>query len=333
MPDIDPWLEPEPVEALQPTGVPFVDDLLGGVGRQGVHGILGPYGSGKSMLATMLAVAATRQAPDGQVFFLTYEGEPLVRLRALSYATAIPLKALEQGRWMAVVQRHQAEPAARAMMQRLSVLGCDGSTDPAGPWRRGGPGRQRSPWHRRGIAGIADRIAGAVSAGVPVRAVVIDYIGAMASAAAGGDGPAECTDAQAIRAIIERSADEARERLAWPLQCPVWLVHQLSGDENARMARGYLARPGSANGCPGWTDSLDGALILGQENARLGWRRIEAHGHRRPAPGSRYLRFHPEVARLEVVDGQAVERGGRQAGAPDAAPPDDRPLTPDDVFL
>jgi hypothetical protein len=60
-------------EKLQPTYVPFLDKLLGGgTATEGVYGILGPTGIGKTHLATMVACDG---ATCGSVFQETY-GKP-----------------------------------------------------------------------------------------------------------------------------------------------------------------------------------------------------------------------------------------------------------------
>ena len=121
--DID--ADPPSFRPRVPTGVPFFDKLIGGGTLPGeVHGLLGPTGGGKTLLATQIGVEVARRGD--RVLFFSYEenAREKLRPRVLSCASGVPRDLIEGHEWADMDPRTQsAIRAARdALGDRYRIL-------------------------------------------------------------------------------------------------------------------------------------------------------------------------------------------------------------------
>jgi RecA/RadA recombinase len=276
---------------MRPTSVSFLDDFLGGGHAPGeCYGLLGPFGSCKTTTGLMLAVNACEAAAEEEAdqdwdgkrslaFFVSYEArlDNEIRLRTLSYAAEIRrnsletmgsdglaglsdadnLKKYEQKKYKTDIldgeyvkgEQERAASAIERLNRHLRVLDMTGYDENA----RGAGGGY--------IKEIARRISAELrkEKNAKVAIVVVDYVGAMVKrhlAAAEKDD-------NALRHLITGAGLSARNLLADQFNCPVWLLHQLSGQANEKSPGAKLDHTNSAES-KSFAENLDFAFVVGK---------------------------------------------------------------------
>ncbi len=278
---------------IKPTGLTFVDELIGGGHAPGeCYGLLGPFGSCKTTTGIMLAVNACKQAAeekdepdwDGKrslAFFVTYEArlDNEIRLRSLSYAAQILRSSLEsmgeaglatlsttnklkkyekikykkdliEG-YEVLGEQERAKQAMQLLNRHFRVLDMTGYDENA---RGAGSGF---------VSEIARRISWEIrkEKDAKVAIVCVDYVGAMAKRHLASIGK----DENYLRHLITGAGLQARNQLADQFNAPVWLLHQLSGEANAKGPHAKLHHTSSAES-KSFAENLDFALVVGQLN-------------------------------------------------------------------
>lgn len=302
----DDWVECQ--QPVWPTGVHFVDELLGGGQRDGgIYAVLGPYGSGKTTLAIMLAAEAARtfatKEPEKAAFLIaceTHYGEVLTR--ALSYTFAIPRDAFRNHPSISDALRGAGVRPGEALFlhDHLRIF-CPGRDDGASNCLTGG------------IDGVAAAIEQtADNERIRPGIVVIDYVGGLARYAA--DDPFE------VNRMIAAAPLEAHRKLATRFGCPVWLIHQLSADANRRGKRGYRLQAVNADGDNDFAGCLDSALVLGTPHPQTGLMRIDADRIVDDRPQKSVLVTHrADCWGMDAIrEGVVLDDGRANKGDPDS---------------
>lgn len=236
---------------LTTTGVPFLDKFMGGQAAGEAYGILGPSGTGKTLLSVMIAVNGARyeqmtaksEKEMGHWYYFTYESavDPEIITRVLSYAAEIHrdsllfnddlstsdnLKTYEKERWAEQlkagipVHGEKERLAAIAPMLRKNLWLCDMSgSDPENPYAGTGY-----------VDEIADYLAIEVDNGHRISGVVVDYVGIAATR----HMEANNIKYDQLRHYVGKFGDKARRTIAAQFQCPVWLIHQFTGEATKR---------------------------------------------------------------------------------------------------
>ncbi len=287
------------------TYLSFIDKFLGGGHAPGeVYGIMGPFGSCKTTLAIMLAVNAARHAHaeratnadyDGYVFYVSFETRiKEMRLRAVSYAAEVHrdslqnmgadgLKALSTAKHL---KKYEKKRFRKQLDNGEKVLGEQGRVKRAAKYLNtrfiGIDLTGHDSKRRQAGGGFVEEIARIIATelrrrGTKARAtaVIIDYVGAMAKRHLAAIGK----DESALRHYISGAALKARNQIADQFDCPVWLIHQFSGEANRRAPGGRYHHTDAAE-AKNFAENLDFAFVVGNlTDSGLG--QIVATKHRR----------------------------------------------------
>ena len=294
------------------TGCSFFNDYLNGGHAPGeVYGIMGPFGSCKTTMAVQLAVEGCRtcerrlaEDPDDQnyVFFFSFEARKAeLRLRTLSCAARIKRGSLESMGPLGFkkltdgnnLQKYEKDMFALRLKKGKKVLGERGraakcikmlnrhliAVDLSGYDKRR---RGQGSGYVQEIARIVGHELRRRGPKAKALLVVVDYAGLMAKRHMKSIG----ADVNALRHFISDVPDMLRNMIADHYHCPVWIVHQLSGDANKK-SPGAVYHHTDAAEARNFGENLDFAFIVGNlTDNQLG--QITASKHRRtgPAPPS-----------------------------------------------
>lgn len=242
------------------TGIGFLDRMLDGGQMAGeVYGVLGAYGSGKTLFSVQLACqSAVYQVTQSTInpsykpkcsVIVHYEatsqeirsriGSHLAEihyrelvemdLSRLSRADgSVPLKDYEKEHWKEAIRRNDLSfvPEFERLQSRLSLFGdyiC--LLDMSGM-------DVRNPKRGSGyVQEVADILQTEILAkGLTIGCVVIDYAGLCARRYM----RAKNLRPDSLRHLIGDFGDCCRQLIAVPMNCPVWVMHQLAAAANKR---------------------------------------------------------------------------------------------------
>jgi len=286
---------------LRSTGLSFLDDFLAGGHCAGeVYGILAPYGTCKTTIAAMLCCNEARNAqasrleaietgnervglsvlvsyeapksPELQHRFLMYMGQIQRGSLASMDQTGISSLSGDDGNPLSYEQKRFAQQISDGMfrteqqrvMEVVSVMNDHSLVldmtggDPA--FRRAGGG---------GLKEIAARIKAELShrsrsstKEYYIENIVVDYVGAMVKRQLSAVG----ADTSDLRHKITETPLMAANLLAKPFKCPVWLVHQLSGQANSSFKPGARLHHTDSAESKSFAENLDFAFVIGNLN-------------------------------------------------------------------
>ena len=286
------------------TGLTFLDTFLaGGHAPKEVYGVLGPFGSCKTTLAVMLVVEACRQAHQHfmetdemqYVFLVSYEAsQQELRNRVLSYAAQIRRTSLEtmDDQGLAALstaknlRSYEEELFQTALQAGNKILGERGRVKRAIKWLKkhlivldmsGGDENRRGAGGGY-IAEIAMTIKSELRGRGPdakCRLVVIDYVGAMVKRHLATANK----DLEELRHLITGAPLTAKTQIAVKYDCPVWMMHQISGKANEKSPGAQYHHTDAAES-KSFGENVDFSFSLGKPNA-AGLCQILATKHRR----------------------------------------------------
>ncbi len=311
---------------LVPTGVPFIDKMLGGGQIQdGVYGLLGPFGSCKTTTGVMLAVEAARRmeldegkAAGSFVVMFSYE-QTRVELQALALAcaTGIPTSTFKNCHQPAVLREYEVKPHQISFLSRLVFVNY---VDADGDLR----GQLDS-----GIIGIADHLKQLqTSRDANVGLVIVDYIGAIATIN-------NMSSVEAER-FVGSVGQEACLRIARPNGCPVWLIHQLSGEANQIALHGLRARSEQTSDSTRFDSRLNATFVMGRPNdANLLTVRCTVKENHTIRTLDRIASLRGDICRIEeTAESYVVRRAARHQVSGDNAATSKRVMEIDcDIFI
>lgn len=254
------------------TGIEFIDHFLGGVKGQEVYVLLGPTGGGKSALGLQLCTAQAKNIyntdpayEDYVNVFITYEMDHAASaVRALSQVSEVPIKTLRatfssgsvptQDRYP-VTPLERVNKAIELINKHLVILDFSG--------------------HRRengvvyGYGGIDELAATLMTLADRKRigTVVIDWAGACCDKYLGTISVKNFDSARI--AHLSSFVTQVYDRIAAVLDCPVWVVHQLSGVASSRPPQKY-AHHSDAAYCKSFANYAWAALCLGTKDPETG---------------------------------------------------------------
>jgi hypothetical protein len=279
---------------IRATGLSCLDEFMAGGHCEGeVYGILAPYGTCKTTLATMLVCNEAKYAQQlydpekperiGISVIVSYEApkQPELHHRFLMYLAQVRRDSLaamgddgleglgndpatplpyEKELFYQHIQDQMFIPEAQRVLQCVDllnkhclVLDMTGN-DPHHPAAGGG-----------GLGEITRRIRGELSRRGPeyfITSVVIDYVGALVKRALAVSNE----DSGELRHHITQVPLLARNSIAAEFNCPVWLVHQLSGYANSMLKPGSSLHHTDAAESKSFGENLDFAFVIGNLN-------------------------------------------------------------------
>lgn len=311
--------EPEAIEKI-PTGLDFIDSPMGGGGVQGeIYGLLGPYGSGKTMLAGQIASemaerfaarASTTRTPPKHVFFFSYE-MPVdeIRRRIISYVAKVNLNHLSGGSWTSTLSRTgRRHPYEERLLPQ----------DPRGEYERVEDARgvtnllhianmrgdRRAP---KAGSGWVDEIHAELEkfrrrhGGVlEVGQVFIDYALICTRRYLKAKG---WDEDRKLRHLVGTFGDECRRMISDHFGCSTWILNQMSGEANKKSPASAQHYADSAE-ARNFAENLTYAFCLGNKDRETNCAQLVCGKTRRSegSPRPTILKLYGELARFEAAD-------------------------------
>jgi hypothetical protein len=318
-----------------PTGVPFIDEFLGGgMGLGEVISLMGPVGSCKTTLSIQLCVEAARRAAarkvkaaelgkkvkQGVAYYFYYEGElPELRIRALACAGKIArttLASLGSPFDLSKLSTRNDPESYKAYERQLFAEIFANIPNPPGELERyqssiralnaglrlvdmsGKTDASRG----RGRGGVSEMAAildneVRMNPDQEVSFVVLDYAGLMARRFVLAKGN---WDSSMFRVMLTDVADQLGDLIAGPHKCPVLMVHQLKV-ALGKMSSGYVPHHTEGAECSSIAENAHFAFQVGvpdKENRVV----INCSKHRRQPPREHLVvQIQGELARVVNV--------------------------------
>lgn len=262
------------------TGLPFLDAPMGGGASKGeCYGLLGTYGSGKTMLSCAIAAEAVQRCvseagdggrePEHSAMFM-YETPPIdIRQRTISYIAGIKMAHLKR----VPFSEHMSRRGNRHPYEEELF-----PDDPRGEWERYNDTRpiwnrlhvadMRGPAHnpKAGSGGIeeiaAELLKHQTRYGTQFDVVTIDY----ALTCVRRLIRAKNWDIdRKLRHLLGEFGDECRRLIATRFNCKVWILNQLSGQANKRAPGSRMSHADSAE-ATNFAENLWYCFCLGTKN-------------------------------------------------------------------
>jgi hypothetical protein len=315
---------------ISTTRISFLDEFLGGgtVGGE-VYGILGPFGSCKTTLAVMLVVEAAIKARTtvrksdfkGKrplLFIASYEGRrDEMQNRALGYAGKIARESIETMKNLNdlskadALKNYERKIFGKKIRKGLKVSGELGRARGAIKWLNEFvvvlDMTGSDPDMRGAGNGYIKEISQLISTQLRIRGdhycagVVIDYVGAMVERHMEAH---DITDDQR-RHLIRGAGLKSKSNIADVFNCPVWLMHQLTGDANSRSVAARMHHTDAAE-CKSFAENLDFAFVLGVPNADNMCTLACTKHRRQPHMDTAVVRIDGGMNRVKSTNGRYV---------------------------
>lgn len=320
-----------PPSVFEQTGIGFVDKPLGGQRQGDSNAIVGPFGGGKSTLASQFICSAARleyadaylhnRTPRYSVLF-TYE-EPREKAwpRLVSMATKIRRDKLEAlSDWSMLTTQQNMEQYERSLTQTAGQQLSESERYQANmPWVNtcirvfdmSGSGSENNGGSG-GIAEIAACLQRLVDeTGCGIRTVVIDY----AEIACRRYMSARNWPEERLRHLLTSWGDEVRMQISERFRCATWSLQQATGEAN-KYPPWKLLTIADIKECRAFAENLAVCGCIGVEDPTTGCRYINwAKMRYRPktsAPPS-LVKVHPQWAELiDVSDRYQLDEIGRR---------------------
>jgi hypothetical protein len=296
---------------LQPTGVSFVDELLGGgVEAHDVIGILGPTGVGKTTLAMQIAVSlARREAAAGSQTKIVYLGfeETESELRSLCFSCAAGVPRME----LPLPSFRPSEHQRSALVSAAAMLNSDLTII------RGPSHRIEADTFDVFFAALRDLIAAKLPEAV-VGAIVIDPVELACRRFQDPDD----FDMKVHRRLSGEFPPLCRRHLALRFSCPVWLVHHLEGKLGNRPSGFVGAHEDSQHG-PMFGRELDRSLVFGSQDQQHGGVLLRCTARGRSSTPKRneqrVLRVTDQGTLIDVTAESFIDRASQRIASRDDA--------------
>jgi hypothetical protein len=355
-------------QTLRTTGFSFFDRFMGGGEANGeAYVFMAPLGTCKTVLSVMKWVASARQAytatladgwdgRKGLSVLVSYEASLNSELqhRALSYAAKIHkdrlqamghlgLEALNNDPYNPLPYEHTL--FAREISDGMFVPERQRVSQELG-WMNShlvcfdfsGASTENSAFANGGISGLVQRLQATLRAWGDqyyVHSVVIDYLGLMADRYNVTLPPRA---QQESHVLYQASVDAAVNTIAKPYDCPVWIMHQLSGEANARLNPTSTMHHTQAKGSKLVGENAAFCFVVGHLTAEsMGVLSCTKHRRYKPLPNT-VIQVVGEFNNMRGLDnysidsrGQIVDRATMNATVGPRAAARTEPVLVDDV--
>jgi hypothetical protein len=309
-------VEPPPV--FHPTGIEWMDAVLGGQREGDCNGLIGVTGGGKTTLAAQLCADSARVAfveayDAGETIplcgFFTYEeAAATITPRIWSAAMSIKRSKLERMDWKAFTTQGNLDEYER----RLYAVDAADMLGERERWQIGTKwvneamriydmsGMGDNPMTGSGyIEEVTNIMHREADQGRRWRMVVIDWAGLMCER----HGERMGYSPDEVRFLLRMIGHRMQREIAAKFKCTVWLVHQLRGDvsnvsptklmhhSDAAESKQFAVHM-SVCGCLGSTDRDSGC-------ARINWSKVRYRPARETQPNT--IRIDDTLARIQDV--------------------------------
>jgi hypothetical protein len=317
--------EPRPLPVTS-TGIDFLDKFMGGGDALGEIAVtIGATGGCKTTLANQIACRRAQyywtqardnpDAPKQMVYMVPYESpvEPELRQRILMCHAVVRRDEMEEKGWAGLStsstpkpyelemfrgaiasghfrgERERIEDASTILNSSLRFIDCSGA-DRAHPNRGGGFVDELAAILQNELRTYPDRQIGTV---------IIDYAGVMVAKHLAATGQ----DYSQLRHHLANLPLQLRDRIALPMNCSIWLMHQLAGAANKKSAWANMHHSDSQE-CKTLADNCSFAFVLGNIDAN-GHCVIRCTKHRRqPRHEQEIIKVEGQLARVRSTQGQ-----------------------------
>jgi len=319
------------------TGLSCLDELMnGGQATQECYVMLAPTGAGKTAIGCQIAIEgamiqsaiAADQGPDkaGNWYYFSWElNKKQVQPRVYGYTARIHADTFKvdhfnpSGRRFSTaddptsLKEYEYDPFVnspgnpvrgereryREMMMKMSGYNCRFKfVDYSGEE------------HGCGMGGLEEAVAYVhreASRGKVISGVVLDWAGHCVKRYLSAKGAKSSEE----YSMLDSFVDHARFRIAVPMNCPVWVFHQLHGDHTAS-SNPTVAHHSAARGARNFADAADFAIQMTKYNDATGMLSMKATKHRR-APGREdpvLVRFDGRFGAFRTPDDSyVIEKG------------------------
>jgi hypothetical protein len=269
-----------------PTGVPWIDQYIGGFRPGDVIGVLGPYTGGKT---TLLSLAACRmaelyanQGANKLAVFIGYE-DGAQRMNSLFWSAATRIDRnlfvnAGESFWTQLSDRNNLKDYDRRLPENSNgviMFGERERWEAAMSWfnrhfvfldfscnaETGGRGSGGVPEIKAALERLAE------DRGMEIGSVFVDYAGIMVERLlAGNSNSAAQFDQHAIIRPLKQVPDNLRTTVAVPLGCSVMLAHQLAPGEVKRFQAYQYISHLDASGCKSFAENLHSCLCINQRD-------------------------------------------------------------------
>ncbi len=341
-----PIILPDPA---MPTGIPWIDQYIGGFRPGDVIGVLGPYSGGKTTILTTAAVRmAELYANSGQnklSVFIGYE-DGAERMNPLFWSAATRIDRnlfLSSGNqfWEQLSSRSNLKDYDRELPENRNgeiMFGERERWEAAMGWFNQNfcflDFSNNSSTGAKGAGGVPEVKAAlerlAEERGMEIGAVFIDYTGIMVERflANNASGAAQF-DSHAIIRPIKQVPDDLRTTVAVPMRCSIMLAHQLAPGEVKKFKAWQYISHLDASGCKSFAENLHSCMCINQRDLETRVSTIYWSKVRTGVPASYHglIRMDDRVVDIHKVDDQysacsttraIVERNGVRVVSPAA---------------
>ena len=311
-----------------PTGIPWIDQYVGGFRPGDVIGVLGPYSGGKTTLLTTAAVRmAELYANQGQnklSVFVGYE-DGAERMNPLFWSAATRIDRnlfINSGEnfWTELSDRNNLKDYDRELPENRNgeiMFGERERWEAAMGWfnrnfvfmdfsyneSTGGKGGGGVPEIKAALERLAE------DRGMEIGAVFIDYTGILVERLlANSKHGAAQFDQHAIIRPIKQVPDELRTQVAVPMRCAVMLAHQLAPGEVKKFKPYQYISHLDASGCKSFAENVHSCLCINQRDlstrvSTIFWSKVRTGV---PATYHGLIRMDDRVVDIHLVNDQYV---------------------------
>ncbi|NBT75177.1 hypothetical protein EBZ80_15210 [bacterium] len=303
-----------------PTTLPFIDNYITGFRSGDIHGVLGPFGGGKT---TILAVTAVRLAhqysvtnPNKLSVFVGYE-DPAHKMNPLFWSAAAQIdRSLFRGEvqfWDQLSTASNLKDYDRELPQNRNgevMFGERERWDASRGWVNSNfhylDFSQNALTGNRGSGGVSEIMIAleqlAEERGMEIGFVAIDYCGIMVERELGMSTRGQYMDQ--IARPIKNAVDQLRTKIAVPTGCVIMLAHQLAtGDVKHIPTYRYVSHADAA-GSKSFAENLHGCLCVNKQDevtrvSTIYWSKTR---YVRPDNLKGLIKFHDKVAEIQLVN-------------------------------
>lgn len=264
----------------RPTGVKFLDDFIGGLVPGEIYSCLGPIGTGKTTMAIQLAatvslqlqkiwVESERTSPLGKVFYVTTDdGRVDIQRRMLSYGAVVDKDQIS-GTTTPLTTKETMSDADHALADDPRFRAAYSETDRLHMIRERFRdnlriidllGKSVIPENMHPITYVRQQIEIVIRevGNICCALIIIDHCETLISRLAG------LPKKNTLRSEVTKQLPRViKDQLATRFSCPVWAVHQITGEANEKAINARITHE-DAKGSPSWGDDFNACFSISQ---------------------------------------------------------------------
>lgn len=301
------------------TGMPWIDEYIGGFRQGDIIGLLGPYSGGKT---TLMATAAVRMAQNfhskGEqklsVYVCYEDGADKMNPLFWSAGAHIARKQFQKGNfWEDFSDREHLKAYDYQLPENKNgkiVLGERERWESFRPWFNEHfvflDFSDNASSGGRGSGGVAEIVAALTRLKelrkMDIGFVAIDYAGLLLNRELGKDSKTK--NMEQVWRPMQQLPDNVRTGIAVPFECTVMLAHQLAGGDIKKLPPFRYVDHLDAQGSKAFAENLHACLCLNKKDeavhvSTIHWSKIRAH---LPTDPRGLIKLDPDVVDVHLVN-------------------------------